>query len=94
LFTAIETQDALNILMEHQSLKHKELRVKTANLLKKYQENKKQLFYFQFHFVFVPSREALIKRLNKAIELSKKEIDVATSKIRLMNTGHSLYENL
>ena len=94
LFTAIQTQDALNILMERQSLKYKELRVKTANLLKKYQENKDQLFYSQFNFVFVPSREALIKRLNKAIELSREEIDVATSKIRLMNAGHSLYENL
>ena len=94
LFTAIQAQDALNILMERQSLKHKELRVKTANLLKKYQENKNQLFYSQFNFVFVPSREALIKRLNKAIELSREEIDVATSKIRLMNAGHSLYENL
>ncbi len=94
LFTAIQTQDAFNILMERQSLKLKELRVKTAKLLKKYQENKNQPFYSMFKFVFVPSRETLINRLNTAIELSKERIDVATSKIRLLNAGHSLYDNL
>ena len=94
LFKAIQTEDALNILIERQSIKHKELRVKTANLLKKYQENKYQLFDSQSKFVFIPPREALIRRLNTAIELSKERIDVLTSKTRLLNAGYSLYENL
>ena len=94
LFKVIQTQDALNILMERQSLKHKDLRVKTANLLDKYQRNKNKPLQVSHKFVFVPSREALIKRLNKAIKLSKKSIDVATSKTRLITAGYSLYENL
>ena len=93
LFSAIPEKDAFNLLMERQTLKHRELKFKTANLLRKYQKEKHSSFH-QFGFVFVPSREALIKRLNKAIERTHKSIDISTTCKRLTSAGFSLSENL
>ena len=93
LYRAIPTKDALNIMMERYTLKHKKLKVKTANLLYKYQKNTIRSFS-QFNFVLVPSREALIKRLKKAIDSAENSIDVSTSRNRLAHACYSLSENL
>lgn len=93
LFSSIPTKDALNILIQRQSLKQIVLEDKATGLLKKF---KKKDFSFsnQFKFVFVPSKEALIKKLNKAISNTEKTIDVSTSWKRLSSAGFSLAENL
>jgi sugar-specific transcriptional regulator TrmB len=94
LYRTIPTEDAFALLMENQSRKHKELKVKTANLARKYKKSNQNSFSNRSNFVFVPSREALIKSLKKAIDNSQRTIDVSTSCNRLSHAGYSLYENM
>lgn len=93
LFRAISIRDAIECLIKRQKLKHKKIEVEATNLLEKYTE-KKSSPSDEFNFVFVPSREALIKQLNRAIVNTKNSIDVSTSCKRLTAAGFSLSENL
>jgi sugar-specific transcriptional regulator TrmB len=94
LFRTISTEDAFSLLMENQSRKHKELKAKTANLVSKYKKSNQSSFFNRQNFVFVPSRETLIKRLKKAIDNSQRSIEISTSCKRLSLAGYSLVENL
>ena len=93
IYSSIPTEEAIDLLMHRQNLKHKELLFRKAKLLHKYKKKKKTALN-QRNFVFVPSTESLIKRLNKAIERTEKSIDLSTSCKRLTAAGFSLSEKL
>jgi sugar-specific transcriptional regulator TrmB len=77
-FNAIPTDIALNILLENQKRNYDQLKIKVANLRSKYKKNNIS-FTEESKFVFVPSKEALIRKLRKAVARSENSIDVATS---------------
>lgn len=93
LFRAIPIKDAIECLINRQKLKHKKTEHEATKILNKYVRKKCSAFDM-FGFVFVPSREALIKHLNKAIANTKNSIDVSTSCKRLRSAGFSLSDNL
>ena len=93
LFRAIPIKEAIECLIKRQKLKQKKIELQAAILADKYIQKKCSPFD-KFGFVFVPSREALIKHLNKAIAHTKKSIDISTSCKRLSSSGFSLSENL
>lgn len=80
LFRAIPTQIALKVLMHHKTQKHKELKTKTTALIHKYnKKNNHDLLQADSKFVYVPSKEALISKLKKAIDSTQESIDASTS---------------
>ena len=66
MFSAIPINDAIEGLINRQKLKQKQIQLDAANLLNKY-NRKKRSPSDKRGFVFVPSREGLIKHLNSAI---------------------------
>ena len=93
MFRATPINDAIEGLINRQKLKQKQIQLDAANLLDKY-NRKKCPPSDKSGFVFVPSREALIKHLTKAIANTKNSIDVSTSCKRLTSAGFTLSENL
>jgi sugar-specific transcriptional regulator TrmB len=93
LFRAIPTEVALTRLMERHTMKNKELKTKTANLIRKYKK-KKDSHLPQSDFVFVPSKEALFNKLKKAIDSTQKSIDVSTTCKRFAYACYNLSEPL
>ena len=72
MFRAIPINDAIEGLINRQKIKQKKIQLEAANLLNKY-KRKKDYPSDKCGFVFVPSREALIKHLNKAIKKYQKQ---------------------
>ena len=72
MFSAIPINDAIEGLINRQKIKQKKIQLEAANLLNKY-KRKKDYPSDKCGFVFVPSREALIKHLNKAIKKYQKQ---------------------
>jgi sugar-specific transcriptional regulator TrmB len=93
-FKAIQTDIALNILLENKKRNYDQLKIKVANLRSKYKKQNNISFTEESKFVFVPSKEALIHKLRKAIAISENSIDVATSCKRLVTACYCLSEAL
>jgi len=93
LFTAIPIKDAIECLLKRQKIKHKKIQQEATKILDKY--NQKNATPDETSgFVFVPSKETLIRQLNKAIVNTKNSIEVSTTCKRLTAAGHSLADNL
>jgi sugar-specific transcriptional regulator TrmB len=94
VYRAVPIDIALTILLEHENKQHDELKAKSANLLNKYKNGKNGSYCPETKFVFVPSKESLIKRLKKAINSTQKTIDVSTSCKRLTYACDGLFDDL
>jgi sugar-specific transcriptional regulator TrmB len=79
-FTAISIQEAVSILLERRIKETSELQAKTRELIQRVttkvkttapQENQ--------HFVLIPERETLIRRIKKAIDNTQETIDLISS---------------
>lgn len=94
MFTAIPTGIALNILFENQKRNYDRLKINVANFRSKYEKQNSVSFNEDSKFVFVPSKEALIHKLRKAIARSENSIDVATSDMRLTKAYYRMSDVL
>jgi len=94
VYRAIPIDIALSILLEHKNKQHDELKAKSTNLLNKYKNGKNSSYFPESSFVFVPSKESLMKRLKKAINSTQNSIDVSTSCNRLTYACDSLFDCL
>jgi sugar-specific transcriptional regulator TrmB len=94
-FKAIPPYDGLSILLQRQDRKNKEVQISAEKLLHRYR-------YFRAtngareqapHFILVPKRETLIKRLRDEIEEAEKSIDLITTVERLLQAMQYFYAN-
>jgi sugar-specific transcriptional regulator TrmB len=79
-FKAVPLEDSIAILMERKATALFSLQKDADKLIQEFKENEqKSTHYEEAQYVLVPEREALTRRLKKAIEDSKKSIDVISS---------------
>ena len=82
-YKAIPIQTAVDMLLKQKSKKLDDLRSKTDLLLESLKNTTNPMkTELQSKFIIIPSRQVLIKKLKKAIDLSKKTIEVSTSSKR------------
>ena len=95
MFRAIPTEIVIESLLNRKKKKYDELQSKTkfliSNLKNNYIVNSSQ---GESQFVFVPSKEALIKKLKKAIDSAQKSIDVVTTSKRFIYACYCLSGSL
>jgi sugar-specific transcriptional regulator TrmB len=94
-YRAVPPEDGLSILLHRRTMKCVELKSKIEALLSKLRKiNNVTDFQKGCNFVLVPSKEALIKKLRKAIDGAQTSIDVSTSCKRLRYACYSLSDAL
>ena len=95
MLRAIPIENVIEILLKRKKKNYDKLKSRTNfllnNLKNKHVTNSSQE---ESQFVLVPSKEALIKRLKKAIDNAQKSIDVATSSRRFMYACYCFSEQL
>ena len=95
-YKAIPLQECISNLLEERKSKTVELEMLSKELIQNYKQanfdgkNSTQLR----QFVFVPSKQAVIKRLRNSVTHTKKSIDVLTSCKRLTCACNSLFETI
>ncbi len=94
-FRAIPTEIVTEILLERKKKKYDELKSNTkilvSNLKNNYRVNS---FQAESQFVVIPSKEAIIKNLKKAIDRTQKSIAVVTSSKRFVCACYCLSGSL
>jgi sugar-specific transcriptional regulator TrmB len=80
-FRAVPIDTGIVFLLERKKAEHVDLRVKTKLLLHEFKEKKVKtpLETESSHFVMIPQKEAVVKRIREAIEKSKKSVDIFLS---------------
>ena len=94
-FRTIPSEIALNILINRRDNKTHELKMKTQVLRNKFNNILKNSgLYEEPFFTLLPSKESLIVKLKKAIQNTKKSIDVLTSSKRFNYACYCFSEQL
>ena len=94
-FKAVPLEDSIAILMERKAKALFSLQKDADELIQKFKENEQKSTHDEeAQYVLVPEREALTRRLKKAIEDSKKSIDVISSLKAFARTFFVLSEEI
>ena len=93
-YKAIPVQECISNLLEERKSKTYELEMQSKELIQKFKQtnfNGKNSTQLR-QFIFVPSKQALIKRIKKSVTYAEKSIDVLTSCKRLTCACNILFE--
>ena len=95
-FRAIPTEIALDTLLERKATKYRKLKSKTQSLISRFKRknNKVVSDKKEAEFIFVPSQEAVIQRLKKAIEGTNASVDIVTSCKRFKFASYCMSEDI
>jgi sugar-specific transcriptional regulator TrmB len=95
-YKAIPVQECISNLLEERKSKTTELEIRSKEVIQNYkQTNFNGKNSTQLHqFIFVPSKQVLIKRIKKSVINAKKSICVLTSCKRLTHACNSLFETI
>ena len=95
-YKAIPLQECISNLLEERKSKTVELEMRSKELIQNYKQtnfNGKNSTQLR-QFIFVPSKQALLKKIKKSVTNAKKSIYVLTSCKRLTCACNSLFETI